>query len=164
MIAITDVHYDEPNGRANAAALLFGYWTDEHPVATFTTQSPITAPYVAGEFWKRELEPITQVLAQIPVRLSTIIIDGYATLGRDRGLGTFLYRQFHGRVAIVGIAKNEFAEAQSHYVRRGVSKKPLFITSVGMSPEIAGTLVAAMHGDHRLPTLVQTVDHLARTA
>lgn len=162
MIVVADVHYDEQAGIAHAAALTFESWTDDTPVSKHRTQSPITAPYISGEFWRRELEPLRTVLKTIKPPIKTIIIDGYADLGHNQGLGTFLYEDFGRTVPIIGIAKREYHGVAAHKVCRTGSKEPLFVTTLGIHPSLAITFIQAMHGDHRLPTLVVSVDRLAR--
>ena len=45
---------------------------------------------------------------------------------------------------------------------RGSSARPLWVSAIGIDATYAATLVAAMHGPHRLPTLMVRADHLAR--
>jgi deoxyribonuclease V len=47
---------------------------------------------------------------------------------------------------------------------RGGSRRPLFVSAVAMSAEEAAAGIRAMHGRHRIPTLLQFVDHAARAA
>jgi deoxyribonuclease V len=49
-------------------------------------------------------------------------------------------------------------------VERGGSAKPLYVTAAGIAAETAAAHVAAMHGAHRIPTLLKLVDRLVREA
>ena len=79
-------------------------------------------------------------------------------------MGAHLYRAIEGKASIVGVAKNRFRSAkQAIEVFRGLSKRPLYITSVGMSEEKAASCIAAMSGKYRIPTLLKLADELARS-
>jgi deoxyribonuclease V len=67
---------------------------------------------------------------------------------------------------VVGVAKTRFAGAGGSAVPicRGGSRSPLYITAAGADAIDAAGWVAAMHGPHRVPTLLKRVDRLARTA
>lgn len=94
-----------------------------------------------------------------------VIVDGYVTLGADAkpGLGAHLYTALNTRVAVIGVAKTRFegtpADAE---VLRGTSRHPLFVTAAGMDASAARARVKAMHGPHRLPTMLRRVDRLCR--
>lgn len=47
---------------------------------------------------------------------------------------------------------------------RGTSTSPLFVTAVGIDPQVAADRVRDMHGPFRIPTLVKRADSLARGA
>jgi deoxyribonuclease V len=47
-------------------------------------------------------------------------------------------------------------------VYRGGSKRPLFVTALGVDPQAAANDVQQMHGEHRLPTMLKRVDRLCR--
>jgi deoxyribonuclease V len=99
---------------------------------------------------------------------ATILIDGYVWLDGDRrpGLGAILHKALAERIPVVGVAKTTFGDAASWCipVRRGASRRPLFVSAVGISAEEAAKAVRAMHGEHRIPTLLQLVDRAARDA
>jgi deoxyribonuclease V len=125
------------------------------------------APYVPGSFFLRELPCLLAVLEQVPGgpgAVELIVVDGYVWLdgaGRE-GLGAHLFRHLEGRTPVVGVAKTSFAGAAALPVLRGTSKRPLWVTAAGVAPEDAVSWVASMHGPHRVPTLLQRVDHLCR--
>jgi deoxyribonuclease V len=63
------------------------------------------------------------------------------------------------------VAKTSFGDASWCIpVVRGESQRPLFVSAVGMDAEEAAEGVHAMHGRHRIPTLLQLVDREARAA
>lgn len=167
MLICLDVDYRDPG--AIAAGLLFERWSS--PAAAREIVAPITGvePYVPGSFFRRELPCLLAVLGQVPGgvgALEAILIDGYVWLddaGR-KGLGAHLFEHLEERVPVVGVAKTSFAGTAAIPVLRGTSKKPLWITAAGLDPAAAALQVAAMHGPHRLPTLLQRVDHLCRHA
>jgi deoxyribonuclease V len=66
-------------------------------------------------------------------------------------------------IAVIGVAKTAFRSAtHAAAVRRGVAKRPLYVTAADLSIEQAASLVAAMAGPHRLPDALRRVDRLSR--
>jgi deoxyribonuclease V len=63
---------------------------------------------------------------------------------------------------VVGVAKRRFAGAAAIELHRGTSHQPLMITAAGIDPAVAAQHVAAMHGPHRLPTIITLADQLGR--
>jgi deoxyribonuclease V len=84
------------------------------------------------------------------------------------GLGFHLHQALHSLIPVVGIAKTAFvgAEESSQVAKvfRGESKRPLFVTSVGIELATASHWVQSMAGPYRIPLLVAAVDRLARSA
>ncbi|MCA9678400.1 MAG: endonuclease V [Kofleriaceae bacterium] len=163
MIAIVDVHYDDAAGTAAAGAVVAAAWTDADARATHRVVVPLAAPYVPGQLYRRELPPLLAVLAELADPLEVVVVDGHAWLGPDRpGLGVHLHRALDGRVAVVGVAKNEFVGAPARPLVRGDGARPLWISAVGLTDDDAAARIASMHGPHRLPTLLVQADHVAR--
>jgi deoxyribonuclease V len=148
---------------AVAAGLWFRGWaaaTPEHQaVATFTT----VAEYEPGAFYRRELPCLLGVLARGP-QADIVVVDGYVWLAEEApGLGAHLHAAIGGTV--IGVAKTRFAAATGALpVCRGLSQSPLFVSAVGVDVATAAGWVAAMHGPHRMPTLLKQVDSVARSA
>ncbi|MEM7801557.1 MAG: endonuclease V [Chloroflexota bacterium] len=164
MILATDVHYKD--GRAAAAALLFKNWDDPSPASTMIKEIASVAPYVPGQFYKRELPCIQALLLDVTERLETIIIDGYVTLGEMRkpGLGQVLYSALDQTVPVIGVAKKRFKGTPLECaLLRGASQTPLFVTAAGLSLANAKINISAMHGPYRIPTLLKQVDQLCRS-
>jgi len=94
-----------------------------------------------------------------------VVIDGYVWLGEPNhyGLGLYLYDALYKKVPIIGVAKNRFKDTPKECeLFRGSSKKPLFITSVGVDLESAKKFIESMYGDYRIPKLLKKVDNLSR--
>ena len=157
-----DVQYN--HDYAIGAALAFSAWSDPEPCSETTLLVRGVEPYEPGSFFKRELPVLLATIAELPFTPNLLIIDGHVWLGPDKpGLGWHLHQQVEMRMPVVGVAKTSFAgAAHAHKVFRGVSRKPLYVTSVGMEGDKAARAIASMAGEHRLPTLLKQVDTLAR--
>ncbi len=162
MIVCLDVDYREDH--AVVGCVGFDRWTDEAPAlerAVRVARAP--GAYQPGAFYLRELPYLLEALAQLPGRPDAIVIDGYVWLGDDRpGLGARLHEALGARTPVIGVAKRRFEGARAVEVRRGTSAQPLFLTAVGTSAADAARHVGAMHGPHRIPTLLKRADRLAR--
>ena len=148
-----------------AAGLSFADWDSESPLREYSVESN-TPPeaYEAGSFYRRELPYLLAVLGQMEEHPATILIDGFVWLGIESpGLGAHLYEALGRRSAVVGVAKRPFRDTSAGSpVLRGTSARPLYVTSVGISLDDAVAGVKAMHGLHRIPTLLKRVDRLCR--
>ena len=105
------------------------------------------------------------LIEQIKESFDVIIIDGYVFLDgiNKAGLGKYLYDNLTDKKPIIGIAKNRFCDISDDYaVWRGISKHPLYVTSIGVDIIEAKILVARLEGKHRLPNIVNQVDKLGR--
>ena len=164
MFLATDVQYDDPGDRARAAGVLFTTWTDASPAAEIVRIHEGLAPYEPGQFYKRELPCLLPMVEQaITIHgVSCVIVDGYVDLGARPGLGRHLFEALGGEIAVVGVAKTRFMDADGIAVHRGGSKNPLYITAAGIDIEAAVAGVRSMHGAHRVPVLLKRVDRLAR--
>jgi deoxyribonuclease V len=159
--AAVDVYYPAAGG-ARAAAVLAA---DPHfatVVGERTAHLSEVAPYRPGEFYRRELPPLREVLAGVE-RLRLLLVDGYVDLdptGRP-WLGARAHAEFG--VPVIGVAKTAFRGAgHSRPVLRGDSRRPLFVTAVGIEPWRAAALVAEMAGRYRLPDALRRADALSR--
>jgi deoxyribonuclease V len=165
-IAFLDVAYAP--GAAGVACLLADTWTTATPTLELSRRLPCApADYVPGQFYKRELPYLRAVIVGLCCRPSMLVIDGYVWLGGTDapGLGAHLYKELRAATPIVGVAKTGYRnDTWSERVYRGESRKPLYVTAVGIETARAAALVASMHGKHRIPTLLKQVDRLARAA
>ena len=105
---------------------------------------------------------LAEVTAATPgLTLTTVVVDGYVTLDEHGtpGLGGHLHAALGERVAVIGVAKTSFrGSGFATPVLRGTSARPLWVTAMGTAVEPAARRVAAMHGEHRIPTLLGLVD------
>jgi len=160
-LACVDVHYFTSAG-ARAAILTFDAWDAATPTDHRVVMLEHVEPYVPGEFYKRELPCVRKALATLPSLPEVVIIDGHVWLGAGRpGLGARLHEAEPGLRTVVGVAKTRFRGAAATAVLRGGSKVPLYVDECGEWVD-APSRVASMHGRHRIPTLLNLVDRLAR--
>jgi deoxyribonuclease V len=175
-----DVYYGSAS--ATGACVGFARVDDERPAFVVTeTFAGAASDYQPGDFKTRELPYLLKLFelarertAAMDVDIDTVIVDGYAWLDGGRpGLGGHLAAVLHGDgglgggdagagVAIIGVAKTRFHGADAVEVLRGQSQSPLFVSSSGIEPLDAAAFVRAMHGEHRLPTMLRIVDHASR--
>jgi deoxyribonuclease V len=162
-LVVLDVQYTDTEARA--AAVVAARWTDAAPIEERVTLVSDVKPYRPGAFFERELPCLLAVLALLRTEVRAIVIDGYVELDEHGkpGLGGHLHAHYQGSIPVVGVAKTAFrGSAFATQVLRGTSRHPLFVTSRGIDPTAAAELVKRMHGPHRIPTLLQRTDHLAR--
>lgn len=163
-LACVDAAY--PPGRAVAACVVFERWRDAVAVTEVVREGGVPAPYRRGAFFQRELPLLLAVLAEVEPRPFLVIVDGYVWLDAQGtpGFGAHLFSALGGATPVVGVAKRPFLGAPAVAVVRGRSRRPLYVSAVGVAQGWAADRVAAMHGPYRLPTLVRRADRLARTA
>ncbi|MCU0578615.1 MAG: endonuclease V [Desulfobacterota bacterium] len=89
-LAAFDVYYGK-EGWASAAAVLFPSYDAAEPAAEYTELLPVAAPYVPGEFFRRELPPILALLHKFDRLPDEVIVDRYVLLGDKPGLGYHLF-------------------------------------------------------------------------
>lgn len=165
MIAALDVDYRAE--AAVAACVLFPDWGSDAVTAERVEVVREVRGYVPGQFYLRELPALIAVLRRVREPLEAVVIDGYVWLDASErpGLGAHLIRALGEEVPVVGVAKRAFAGSpHAMPIVRGQSRRPLYVTSAGIEPGLAADLVARMHGAHRIPTMLQRVDRLARSA
>ncbi|MBW8851050.1 MAG: endonuclease V [Xanthomonadales bacterium] len=162
-ILATDVHYTEPG--AVAAGVLFDDWCAAAPLRTVTSRLDTVEAYAPGAFYRRELPCLLGLLREHALHPDVIVVDGHVFLddaGRA-GLGKHLFDALDGRVPVIGVAKTAFAGMDARFaVLRGDSRRPLYVTAAGLPLAQAQAHVRAMHGAHRVPTLLKAVDRLCR--
>jgi deoxyribonuclease V len=162
--AILDVGYRGDS--AVTACIHFREWGDPRPSAVTLSRRRHVAPYVPGRFFERELPCLLQALNEADTRFDVLVIDGFVHLQPPlaRGLGAHLAATVPGPAAVVGVAKRSLRVADRFVpVWRGRSRKPLFVSAIGMPVAEAAALVVRMHGPHRLPTLIRLADRLSRS-
>jgi len=142
--------------------VLFHDHRDPEPAAEYTLSLPSAADYIPGQFYRRELPCILALIEQFEENPHEMMVDGYVTLGDRPGLGLHLFESFQGKIPVIGVAKSPFRSSAAITVLRGRSRKPLYVTSAGVDTVTASKRIIAMHGPHRVPSLLKHVDLLAR--
>lgn len=160
MIVAIDVYYTYSN-QAKAVAIVFENWQSQQIKKIYNQKFSYVEEYEPGNFYKRELPCIKKVLSLIEEEYEYIIIDGYVSLGSKKlpGLGAHLWNYLKNKKPIIGVAKNYFKDTPENCsLFRGKSKKPLYITSIGIELDIAKTCILKMSGKNRIPDLLKAVD------
>jgi len=167
-IALLDVHYKGAGARA--ACVLCESWKSQFPSATQVQEIGAVNAYEPGNFFRRELPCLLSVLRLVPLPPDTVVVDGYVWLSSVHrpGLGAYLYEALGRSTPVVGIAKSAFVGVKSSSavacVFRGTSRRPLFVTAVGVELRIAVQNVRQMAGKHRIPEMMRLADQLSRGA
>ncbi len=166
MIACLDAAYSE--SAASAACIIATDARSPAPTRQLSIRQGAPVPYEPGSFYKRELPLLLAVLRKAASPPNLIVIDGYVCLDANGapGLGAHLYEALDQKHTIIGVGKTAYrgAETWCERVVRGAGARPLFVTAAGMTSKEAAVIVLAMHGDHRIPTLIRRADTLAREA
>lgn len=166
MIYCFDTYYGK--GYANTAVIGIEDWDSAQP--TFELNEIINEihDYESGAFYKRELPCLLSIINKINLNYSTdiLVIDGYVVLSDDGklGLGGYLYNELKQEIPVIGVAKNNFfpLDKLKKEIYRGESKKPLYITSLGIELELASQLILNMEGKFRIPTILKLADQRCR--
>lgn len=163
MILAVDVDYRADD--AFVAGALFNDWKDESPEQVVYSKVPDVEDYESGQFYKREMPCIMQLLKDHNLSPKYIVIDGFVYLGQEStpGLGMHLYEALDNKIPIIGVAKRAFKDSNTESeILRGKSQNPLYVTSVGVDNIKAKEYILSMHGEHRLPTLLKLIDRECR--
>jgi deoxyribonuclease V len=162
--AAVDVHYGDE--KAVAACLLFDDWASARTLEEHVLELGSAAPYVRGEFFRRELPCLLGVLGELCTSPQMVIVDGFVWLDRGQtpGLGAHLWKALEERGAVIGVAKSPLRglSPEALAITRGRSRRPLYISAAGMPVAVAAEWIRGMHGKTRIPTLLGRVDRLAR--
>jgi deoxyribonuclease V len=163
MILAVDVQYTDDIGVVSGVE--FNDWKDAKPLASYESIVRDVEEYQPGQFYRREMPCVLQLLKENCLKPDILVIDGFVTLGLNdsAGLGMHLYKALGENVKVIGVAKKSFSGTRENTkVFRGNSNKPLYVTSVGLDVEDAKQYISMMHGKHRLPVLLKLVDKLCR--
>lgn len=164
ILAFDTYYYDQ---KAKTICLEFGEWNEDKNFKIHSETIDNVEEYIPGEFYKRELPCILSLLKQIDLStIDVIVVDGFVYLDDENkyGLGGYLYEKLNKEIPIIGVAKTNFAsiERNKKALFRGDSKKPLYITSIGIDLDEAYQKVASMAGEFRFPTLLKELDRLTK--
>ncbi len=165
MILALDTYYFDD--KAKTVGLEFTNWTDNIETNIYTETLRNVEEYKSGEFYRRELPCILSLIKQYNLKgYEVIIVDGYVYLddAGKLGLGGFLYESLNQEIPIIGVAKTSFftINKNKNSLWRGESKKPLFITSIGIDLNDATERIKIMDGEFRIPTLLKKLDRLTK--
>ena len=165
MILAFDTYYFD--GKAKTVCLEFTEWNQSENFKVHTEIIDNVEEYIPGEFYKRELPCILSLVNQFDLKnIEAIIVDGFVYLNDEKkyGLGGHLYEKLNKEVPVIGVAKTNFAsiENDKKALVRGESKKPLYVTSIGIELEDAFQKVESMAGEFRMPTLLKEMDRLTK--
>ena len=167
MIYFFDTYYTDDY--ANTAVIGIENWESEVPDFELTHITTQINDYESGAFYKRELPCLLETIKKIELNPNTdiLVIDGYVVLSDDSklGLGGHLFKELKGQFPVIGVAKNDFISLKKlkQEVYRGVSKKPLYVTSLDFDLQEASNCILQMHGNNRLPTILKLVDQKSRS-
>lgn len=79
MIAAVDSHYHDH--MAKTALIVFESWSSKTFTQTFAEEREIPSQYISGQFYKRELPGILNVLNKVDLAvIQAVVIDGYVFL------------------------------------------------------------------------------------
>lgn len=168
MIYCFDTYYFED--KANTSCIGISNWASANVDFEISETIEGINEYESGSFYKRELPCLVSILKNITLvpRTDILVIDGFVVLDDNGkyGLGGYLFEFLESKVPVIGVAKNNFATINKlkRKVCRGDSKKPLYITSLGIGLETAQNCIKNMHGDFRIPTILKLVDTNCRQA
>ncbi len=166
MIYFFDTHYR--NKKAYTAVIGINSWESIEPSVELISVFEDVEEYISGQFYKRELPCLLKALEELKLDQDKdiLVVDGYVLLSAQGklGLGGYLYESLNGIIPVIGVAKNGYAQNIKNMVKvfRGESKKPLYVTSLGIDIDYVGEQIKAMHGEFRLPTILKMVDLKSR--
>ena len=164
-IALDTYYYSDTEAKTVGA--IFENWNDPQPKEIIEVWSSEFGPYIPGEFYKRELPCIMDLLGGVDFdSLSTIIVDGFVRIEKDgemvSGLGEHLYDEVKDwGISVIGVAKSKFdgCENWSIPIIRKTGSKPLYVQGIGRyTDEMAASLIKGMAGPNKLPILLQRLD------
>ena len=128
MLLCLDVHYEEH--AATTGCVGFEDWRDARATMELVVRTQSAPePYEPGEFFRREQPHLVDAIERVrrSACVDVVLVDGHAWLTEGRpGLGARLHEVLGGSIAVVGIAKNEFAGGIALPVLRGESLRPKF--------------------------------------
>lgn len=163
-MACFDVYYYR--NYAKACCLVFEVEPRERILSRYSVAVKPVQDYIPGKFYRRELPCILKVYERVHEDLSLALVDGFVFLeSNKKGLGGYLFEALHRRIPVIGVAKTFFKGCRNYSaVYRGESRKPLFVSSVGVDLQYAAALIKNLEGGGRLPRILKEVDRLTRLA
>lgn len=168
MILAIDVYYNSDD-TAKVVCAVLKQWNDVTATHHWVKYVKTVAEYIPGEFYKRELPCILEILNDIDfATIECIIIDGFVILNDEGkpGLGYHLYETLPHKVPVIGVAKTSFHQNTKNVIAvyRGESKNPLFITAIGIDVDKAAENIQHMAGEFRIPAVLKELDRRTKEA
>ncbi|HZJ77110.1 MAG TPA: endonuclease V [Oscillospiraceae bacterium] len=162
-IACFDAYYHK--NYAKTCCILFETEPIEKSILEYCRITKPAGRYIPGEFYKRELPGILEAYREIEGDINLIMVDGYVLLKDGKmGLGGHLYKALGGGISVIGIAKSYYINSKNCVkIYRGKSKRPLYISSIGIEINCAANLVRNLNGKYRIPDILKRVDRLTRS-
>ena len=165
MIYAFDSYYI--NKEVNTSCVGFLDWSSTKPEMAISEKSEVLSDYVSGQFYKRELPGIIQIIDQLDLQAPDIlVVDGYVYLDdqKSNGLGGYLYEAIGKSNPVIGVAKKAYKSLDQavREVYRGESKKPLYVTAMGFDLDYATKCITGMTGKYRIPDLLKLVDQYSK--
>lgn len=164
-LAVDTYYYSDT--LALTVGVLFNRWTDDEPAEIISSICTSFSSYIPGEFYKRELPCILDLLGKVDLdKIETIIVDGFLRLrfndGTEKdGLGKklFDYLNIPG-LKIIGLAKSDFCRTDeiSASLLRGSAVNPLWVQGIGLPDSVAAGNIKMMSGESRIPRLLKILD------
>ena len=144
LTASLDVYYHQ--NRARACAVVFRPQTAANIVGQHCVTFGPVAKYVPGQFYRRELPCLLNLLSSMDITPELLIIDGFVHLtGGNKGLGGHLFEALEGNIPVIGVAKTYFAAADPYIaIFRGQSRRPLYVSSIGIDLASASALIKSL--------------------
>ena len=101
-----DVDYREDG--AVAAGILFNDWQSDQVLQQIVSQIDQVQPYQSGQFYKRELPCLIQLIDQLTDLPTTFVVDGFVFLNdrQKMGSGAYLWEHYGRRIPVIGVAKS----------------------------------------------------------
>ena len=161
MIISFDTYYFD--NKAKTIGIAFDDWKNDEPIKIYSEIIEGIAEYEPRLFYKREMPCILSLLKKIDLsKIELIIVDGYVILDDNGkyGLGGHLYENLNEKIPIIGVAKSGYDsnKINSKALLRGESKRPLYVSAIGIELNLAFEHIKSMHGNYRIPTLLQIMD------
>ncbi|WP_281989458.1 endonuclease V [Aquimarina aggregata] len=161
MILALDTYYYK--NKAKTVCVCFTDISNNQPIHIYSEIIEGVSAYEPGAFYKRELPCILSIFKQVDLsEVTYIIVDSFVILDDSGkfGLGGHLFEALDKKTPIIGVAKSGFHANKNNVLEllRGESKKPLYISAIGIELQTAYMMIKSMHGAYRMPTLLQLLD------
>ena len=163
-IALDTYYYEDI---AKTVGVIFNDWSDKKPLDIISSWTTQFDPYIPGEFWKRELPCIVNLLDLLNLDdFSIFIVDGFVDVLDEKlgitkpGLGRKLEEKYPDK-EVIGVAKSKFGKTEkiSAKIQRGPrGSRYLYVQACKMNNKEAGKIIYTMYGEYKLPEMLRILD------